>query len=253
MVTKELIDARWKILTGILLSVVLAALVAFSYDLVKSLLSGVIGQLPSALQSQVRPVMSNYDAYTWYQWYGKNGQLVLGALAAFIGGGLIAGEVSKGTIFFLLSKPLSRGQVILTKYATGAAIQLAVCVVGSLVILIAGAVLGHPQSIEGVAMSTLLLWLGTMFVLGLALFFSVIFDDLLRPVGAALVIAVLVGIPGLVAAILPGWANWSLPTYWANLPAHLGQSFPGKELAICLVAAALPVVAAVALFKRRAF
>ncbi len=254
MVAKELIDVRWKALIGGLLVVAISALVTLSYGWIRTLLAdAATSRLPDSLRTQLGLVLGNFDVYIWSQWFAKNGQMLLGGLAGFLGGGLIAGEASKGTSFFLLSKPVSRERILLTKYALSAVVLLGVTLLGSLALLVVAPVQGHPQSVGGVLIATLLLWLGTMFVLGLALLFSVIFDDILRPVAFALIIAVLVGIPSAVGFFLPSWSDWSLPNYWASLPAYLGTTFPAKELAVCLVAAVLPVAVALPVFRKRQY
>lgn len=253
MITKELIEARGKMIIAGAITVVLTVLIALSYDLLRNALGPAIGDLPAMLKSQVEAVMGDFSNYIFFQWFAKNGQMVLGGLAAFLGGSLIAGEVSKGTIFFLLSKPVSRPRVFMTKYGVAAALQLGICLLSALSLLIAGGLTGHPQNIVGLFASALLIWLGTLWVLGMAALFSVLFDDLLRPVGLALLVAIAVGIPGLVATLLPDWANWSLPSYWFSLPAFLGTGFPAKELAVSLAAAVLPVAVALSLFRKKAY
>ena len=93
------------------------------------------------------------------------------------------------------------------------------------------------------------MWLGTLFVLGLALLFSILFKDVLWPLVFALMITILTSIPGLI----PGWSDWSLPGYWSSQAAYLGQEFPAKALLICLVAAVVPLILAIPLFQKRAY
>jgi hypothetical protein len=116
-------------------------------------------------------------------------------------------------------------------------------------LIITAAIAGYPQQLGGIIISTVLLWLGVLFVLGLALLFSVLFKDVLRPLLCTLVITILAIIPG----FFPNWGAWSLLGYWSSQAAYLGQSFPTKELIICLVAAALPLFLALILFRRQAY
>lgn len=250
MAVKELIEVRWKAIIGVVACVILAAGLAGTYDLIKRLLTNTtLQQVPQSLQGQVQGLLGSYDVYVWSQWYVKNGAELLALLAAVLGASLIGGEVNKGTIFFLLSKPVSRVRVVLVKYAVSAALLLAMIVVSSAALLVTAAIVGHPQNLGGVAISTLLLWLGTLFVLGLALFFSVLYKDVLRPLLFALLITVLTVIP----SFIPGWGDWSLTNYWSSQAAYLGQEFPTKALIICLVAAIVPVLLAIPLFRRQAY
>ena len=250
MAVKELIEARWKAIIGVAVCAVIAGALAGTYDLIKNLLtSSTLQQVPQSLQSQVQQVLGSYDVYVWGQWFSKNGAEVVAVLAAVLGCGLIGAEANKGTIFFLLSKPVSRVRVLLVKYAVSAGLLLAMIAAGSVAIVVAAAIVGHPQSISGVLLSTVLLWLGTLFVLGLALLFSILFKDVLWPLVFALIITILTSIPGLI----PGWSDWSLPGYWSSQAAYLGQEFPVKALLICLVAAVVPLILAIPLFQKRAY
>ena len=250
MVTKELLDARWRMVLGALGVPAVAVVIVYSYVLIRDLLgSAAVAQLPAASRSDLELALGSFDLFVWSQWFPKNAQPVLGLFAAFLGGPLIAGEVSKSTIFLLLGKPVGRAQVLLTKYAVGAAILLGVTLLGSLGLVATAAVLGHPQPLAGMLLSTVLLWLGVLAVLGVGLLCSVLFDDVLRPVALAVVFALAIGVP----SYLPGGAPWSLPTYWSSLPAYQGTGVPWREFAVCLVAAALPVALALPLFRRRAY
>jgi len=62
-------------------------------------------------------------------------------------------------------------------------------------------------------------------------------------------VLLVLSLPGL----FPNGGNWVPPSYWASLPAFLGQEFPLKELVVSLIAAALPIVAAVPLFRKQEY
>ena len=251
MVVKEVIEARLKVIIGVVLCVLIAGALAGTYDLLKNLLtsSSTLQQVPQSLQGQVQQVLGSYDVYVWGQWFEKNGAEVVAVLAAVLGCSLIGGEVNKGTIYFMLSKPVSRVRVLLIKYLVNAALLLVIVAAASVTLLVTAAIVGHPQNLGGMAVSTLLLWLGALFVLGLALLFSVLFKDILRPLMLALIITILTVIPGLI----PHWSDWSLTGYWDSQSAYLGQEFPLKALVICLVAAIVPVLIAIPLFQRQAY
>src|SRR5258708_13532122 len=117
MVVKELIEARWKAITCGLLALVLVEASAATYDLLKPVLSNTSSsQMPQFLQQQVQQLTSSYSLYVWGNWFAKNGPEILAVLAAVLGAGLIAGELSKGTIFFLLGKPITPQQAFLPKH-----------------------------------------------------------------------------------------------------------------------------------------
>ncbi|EFH83981.1 ABC transporter permease [Ktedonobacter racemifer] len=256
MVVKEFIEARWKAIIGSVVAVMAAAALASTYNLIKNGLAGQLTgdaaqQIPSQLQGTIQQLTGSYDGYVWSQWFSKNGPDILAILAAVLGASLIASEVNKGTIFFLLSKPVSRDRVLLTKYLVSALILLGVSLLSGIAILVAAAIVGHPQNVGGVLISTVLLWLGMLFVLGLALLFSVLFHDVLRPLIFSLLFTLLLSIPGLIPNATLN--DWSLTLYWSNFAAYQGTLFPLKALLICLIAAIVPVALAIPLFRKQAY
>jgi ABC-type transport system involved in multi-copper enzyme maturation permease subunit len=250
MVVKEVMEARWKIIVGAIVTLMAAAAFAATYELLIGFLTGPAAQVGGAAQEQIDAlVKGGYDVYIWSQWFSKTAPQVLAILAAIMGAGLIAGEVGKGTIFFLLSKPVSRTRVLLTKYSVNALALLGISVLSSAAILVAAAVRGQPVHWAGVAVSSLLLWVGMLFILGLATLCSLFFKDVLRPLVIALLVVIVLSLPGLV----PGWGAWNLTGYWADYSAYLGNSFPLQALLILLVAAVLPVAVAIPLFRKQQY
>ncbi len=250
MAVKELIEARWKAIICGVIAVVLVEVSAATFGLFKSALStSNTQQMPQFLQQQLQQMTSTYDVYVWGNWFAKNGPEIMVIMAIVLGAGLIAGEVNKGTIFFLLGKPISRERVLLIKYAVSALILLAISLICGVALVVTAAIAGHPQNIGGVVISTVLLWLGVLFGLGLSLMFSALFKDALWPLICALVITVLTVIP----SFIPDLGAWNLISYWSNQAVYQGQGFPAKEFAICFVVAVIPLILALALFHRRAY
>ncbi len=50
-----------------------------------------------------------------------------------------------------------------------------------------------------------------------------------------------------------GGSDWSLSNYWGSLDIYAGTASPAQSLLIALAAAAVPLVIALALFRRKAF
>jgi ABC-type transport system involved in multi-copper enzyme maturation permease subunit len=251
MIAKELIDARWKAIIGGIVAAITVLLGTFTFDLVKNALnSSSLSNVPSILGDYVSR-LSNYDSYIWSQNYNVTGNtgLILIIVALLLGSSLIANEVSKGTIFLLLSRPLSRDQILLTKYGVGAVVLLVMNIFVGLVLTVGTVIAGHSVDLAGVVVSQLLFWLGTLFVLGISTLFSVMFSDVLRPLALTVGVVLVLSLPG----FFPNGGDWVLPGYWASLPAFLGQEFPLKALIISLVAAILPMLTAMSLFRRQAY
>ena len=196
MAVKEFIEARWKAIMCGVIALVLVEVSTATYGLFKSALNtSSIQQMPQFLQQQMQQMMSTYDVYVWGNWFAKNGPEILAIIAVVLGAGLIAGEVNKGTIFFLLGKPISRERVLLIKYAVNALENVGVVI----------------SRFGGGSY-----WRGM---------FSTLFKDALWPLICALVVILLTLIPG----FIPDWGAWSLTSYWSNQAVYLGRDFQLKS------------------------
>jgi ABC-type transport system involved in multi-copper enzyme maturation permease subunit len=250
MKTKELLEARWKVITFTLLAFLASAGNIALYPLSNNLREQGGTSSPMLQEMMQDPLMKNFTAFVWDRWFATNGPLILALFAVILGSGLVASEVSTGTIFFLLSKPVSRERILLTKYAVSAGLLLAVSVIISLVIAVAGIAVGHPQDPLRLLIATGLLWLAALFPLGIALFFSIVSPDNLRSVVFSLLLTVaLVLLP----SMLPNGLDWSLGHYWMNQHTYLAGGFPLKEYLVCLLTALVPLLAALVVFRRKAY
>jgi|GEM_PF-1010780 ABC-type transport system involved in multi-copper enzyme maturation permease subunit len=264
MIAKELREAKWKVLPGLLIPLFIALNLVFTSpaDIDATYVAHRLHNL-SAVASQ--PV-SAYDSAVWIFSFTLNTgfAFMLLVLAAALGAGLIASETSRGSMFFLLSRPVSRDRLLLTKYAVCAALLLGLVVLIGLAALVVPAAYGHPQHPGGVVISIILFWLETLFVLGVALVCSVVIRGTLLAMIVALVSVFLMSdLPTYLYNLAQdfGWSTithnsvvaLSLGTYWSNLDAFAGNSFPWQSLLVSVIVAAIPVIVALVLFRRRAY
>ena len=204
----------------------------------------------------------------WTQWFSEaSGNPILMLIAAVLGAGLISGETSRGTIFLLLSKPVSRERILLIKYAINALALFVIVMLGSTALLVITGALGHPQNTRGVFISAVLMWLGLLFILGTSLVLSVVLDStLLALVGTLLVWVLTSVLPAFIAQQIATifltsqnqfpatlFDALALSPYWTSLAAYTGHSFPTLQLLVSSVAAAPPILVALWLFNKKAY
>jgi ABC-type transport system involved in multi-copper enzyme maturation permease subunit len=207
---------------------------------------------------------------------------ILLPLAGLLGVALVSGEVSRSSILLLLSKPMSRDRMLLTKYAVGVVCLFVVALLGGIGIILSALLRGYPlASVEvgWIMVSAALIWLGSLFVLGVALLASVMFKDVLKTLIATIVAVYLsISIPDILRIPLTifwtdgygtqSWAkvekwyeyfevfrltnHWSIGSLYG--PLYGGQQVsPWLSVAVCLVTAAIPVLAALWLFRRKTY
>jgi ABC-type transport system involved in multi-copper enzyme maturation permease subunit len=277
VIAKELRDVWWKFAAGTLLF--LWALwsgptpYAELVDIARTTPAMAQNSMPSTMPSIFENVEIPKDPVEFAMqemalFHGGVGKVFFVPVAAVFGIGLISGEVSRNTIFLLLSRPTSRTRLLLTKYAVGAVALLGVASLFSVGLVISAGVRGYPLgslSITGVALSTVLLWLGALSVFGVALLFSVVIRSMVVGIAAVLLI------PVVAYSSYGYWANYflddyealgltpdlvqgvMLPYFWSSESLYLGEGLAATNFLICLITAIVPLLAALWLFRRKAY
>lgn len=198
---------------------------------------------------------------------------VLMPLAAFLGVASISDEAGSGTLFQILSRPVSRVRMLLTKYAVGAGVLLLAAVSGKVVLTGAAAIRGYPlgevRVVEAVT-SVLVSWSGVLFVFGTAILVSTAFRSVLASAAAcALTLPLVFALPHVIPALfmrstaalgelslrLTLFAYWVPPYYYGDPrddTVGIG-GFTTANFLVCLISAALPLLAALCLFQRKEY
>lgn len=222
--------------------------------------------------------------------YEAGKYMVLVPLAALLGVALVSGEVSRGSILLLLSRPIGRTRIFLTKYSVGASLLLATALLSVVGLVVSRYAHGYPAAAINVAeilASAGLFWLGTLSVLGVAVLASVLFGDVIRSAIATLVACyVAISAPSWISEIAStvwlltneqgfmespmaqeGWYEsfeiFKITRYWSFLdpyesgpfvePLAFQQPDPMLSVLVCSIAALLPLLAAFWLFRRKSY
>ena len=316
MIAKEWRDARWKLLIALAAILVIVFVVPRTYEQIQADARREIEQMQREIESpdaglltpdmppEVRERESQYVddarddmrrqiadmrtpgysvamAGSEIRGFSMGANVVLVPLAGLLGVALVSGEVGRGTIFLLLSKPVSRRRTLLTKYSTCAVVLFAAALVGAVASIISGYTHRYPagsfSAIEILA-SAGLFWLGTLFVLGVALLASVLFGDVIKSVIAAVAsLYVIHSAPDFARSFIQ-WLTWTdadyersfgptdawyrtferfrLVNYWTAEDLRTGEfllSQAAQNSLVCLVAAAVPLLLALWWFRRKAY
>ncbi|MGF1470795.1 MAG: ABC transporter permease subunit [Rubrobacteraceae bacterium] len=263
MIAKELREAWWKLAaaTAVVFVAILTMPILTPYEEIVRAYDSSLGRLEIS-------VLELFGLYT------AGGFFVLVPLAALLGGTLVSSEVSGNTIYLLLSRPTRRRRLLLHKYAVCAGLLLVAAVSGDVLVIVLASANGYPLgflTLTGLVFSAGLMWLGSLFVLGVGLLFSIILRSVLGSVVAtALAAYAFYALPLAVIELLsytrayfmnsnfvsPDYElafRLTLFNYWSDESLFAGESFVLPHFAICIVAATLPLLAALWLFGRKAY
>ncbi|MDR2929733.1 MAG: hypothetical protein LBV06_02325 [Propionibacteriaceae bacterium] len=243
---KELIEAvrTYKLF----LMLVIFGVFGMSSPLLAKLTPQMIASVVSPELAATIPAPSAVDA--WTQFYKNVGQLGLVILIIMFSG-VLANELSKGTLVNVVTKGLSRGAVILAKLTSMVAIWT-----GSLV-LAAGLTWVYTQYLFGsnalphLVVSVVLLWVFGVFLLSLLVCAATLGSNN----WVALLITVAVVAVGLVAGIIPAAYHYNpLSLASQNMAlitgtVTLGDLWPAIGITLGLIV--VLVAAAIGIFRRR--
>ncbi len=223
--------------------------------------------------------------------YVSDGATAMVLLAGLLGVGLVSSEVGGGTILALLSRPVSRTRLFLTKYIVCAAFLLAASVFGAVALFSVAWLRDYPFgeiTWAGVVLAVFLMWLVSLFILGTALLVSTLTRNAMQSlIGTAVVVFLLLTFPTLIITFADiflwndlyyedGFGQFgrlyevvqilTLNNYWPDP----GYFWPGGEdymlgpyplsdgskildFVVCFFAAVIPLLTSLWLFDRKKF
>ncbi|WP_424359429.1 ABC transporter permease subunit [Methanocella sp. MCL-LM] len=180
--------------------------------------------------------------------------LILGAYAAFLAASFIAGEIEQKSSELMLSLPVSRENIILSRFATLVPITIAVSVAMLLGIYAGAAFIGEPVEIVWFAYGMLFTCVFMLTVGSGALLLSALMSDgkkaAFSAIGILLVMFLVENIGSMITSI--DWARkLSLYHYAKVTTIVLNHDVNWGNLGILLAVAVVFLVLAVIAFKRR--
>ncbi len=185
MFKKEFLEARGKLIWGLVVFCLLAIGIPLLYPLVVSLTiapvpadaisaprSGISVAMPGEILKEIERMRRDFDYYLWSQWAGKNLPQAGGVLAIILGMGTVANEYKRKTALFLLARPISRAGILGNKFAA-AIISLAVVIfVSTLVMLAAARLAGYHFAWGTQLASAVPSFAGAVLIFAVTAFFS---------------------------------------------------------------------------------
>jgi len=188
MIAKEWRDARWKLVLGTVAFLVVALVAPWSYEQIQASVERDVSTQKDVEFMREPGYPAGLAGGELEQLQRHANHAILVPLAGLLGVALVSAEVSQGSIFLLLSRPLGRRRMLLTKYTVCAACLFAVAMVGTVGMILSGLAHGYPPEAVNVGRifaAAALFWLGSLFVLGVSLLASVIFGNVILTILAA--------------------------------------------------------------------
>lgn len=205
LIRKELHQLRWFILTGLLLNICTAVItvVTFHYfeRLVKDLPQELLEMLVKYdLARELMSIFGDFSLYIWSQWYAKNLFQLAALFAIIFAASQFAGEISKRTMGFYLTRPITRQQGYLAKITAGLLTLTFIFGTGTVAFWLVSLLMGYT-ALWGkffAALTISLVWIAVYYQL--ACIISVFNKEPIMASVLAGIAGVLLSLPGLFAA-----------------------------------------------------
>lgn len=253
LIKKELKEVKLVILVSLAFLILTAFLIHFTYPLMKELTKQPIPEspfLPEDLSQQLS-MLANYRVYIWSQWFPKNLLQVLMIVALILGASALAGEKSRKTWEFLLTKPFSRREIFWYKVKTRLAVIFSLSFLSSaFYFLILGVFKSSVFSLwRGFFLASLAVFGLVALVFSLAVLFSAFSSRPLYAGGFAFFVVLLFSILSpLIEKKIPDYLRISsLTTY----QVFLSSDFPLRVFLIVLLIAMIFQIAAMFFWEKQ--
>jgi len=243
---KELMEVRRTYRLYILMAVF--ALLGLMSPIVAKVIPDLIGGM--GIEGVVITFPESTAMDSWTQFFGNVSQIGILALV-IVYGGIMSGELSKGTLVNVLSKGIGRGEVVMSKFAVASAVWTACYLLSFAAAYAYTEFLWDSNETADAALAFACPWAYGLFMLSILILggiaFKTTYGSLLTVLGAT----VLMGL----ASLIPG-SKWVNPlTVSGESYALLNGARPPMEfalpLAVCVSLTAACLAASVLAFRRK--
>ncbi len=250
LLRKELREARWKLVLGTAILAAMAVFIPLSFNFIKELIFA-IPQEQLERYGSMMPVniFNDFTLYLWSQWNAKNLTQIGTILTVLVGMNLIAGETNGQTAGFLLTRPVSRRNIFLTKALAGMLIIISMVWFSTIIMVITVHFTPYTIDTGRLFVTTAITTLGLLVLFSLALLFSTLIDDSVKAGGATALVIILM--------VFFGWIEplryLNLFNYMHGARYFIGGIFPVISAAIMCVAILVLLAAGLKLFEKKEF
>ncbi|MBT9131451.1 MAG: hypothetical protein DDT41_01757 [candidate division WS2 bacterium] len=176
---KEWLESRWRFYIGLIVFSLFSLLNVVLYPWLKTLITPefistmelILEQMPFITPEQVQGAINlNWNAYLYGSWISKTLYQGMAIYLLFMAAPLLASEESRGTLEFLIAKPISSFSIITAKYS--------VSLIETIIVAIFSTLILYPASLYMREVFNFSLFFGGLIqsIAGIAFLFSVAFS-----------------------------------------------------------------------------
>ena len=212
---KEWIESRWRLVTG---TIVLTALSLFNviiYPWVQTLMTPEMAHLMESMMRQLmpfinvpplEPVFDSWNTYLYGSWVSKTLYQTMTIYILVAAAPLFAGEENRGTLQFLLSKPISTFKIVSAKYIVNVMEIILIALISTFILYPASLIMGESFDAALFALGLIQAIPGFVMLFSIALFISTLFKDSIKALAASAIGFAILSAP----SFLPDYSHLSV-------------------------------------------
>lgn len=251
---KEWLESRWKFLTGLLVFSALSLLNAILYPWVKTmmtpemqtLLETMLKNFPLAIPEGAFGPM-DWNTYLYSSWISKTLYQCMTIYILIVGAPLLANEESRGTLEFLLAKPISHLKIIAAKYLINLAELILVVIVSTYILYPASLIAKENINLTMFTQGLIQALPGFILLFSLAFLISSFFKDSIKAIAASVVAFFILSIP----SFLSDYSHLSIYRFMQGINILKGEAIEINGILIMLLLSVILLGVNIVIFSKK--
>jgi len=212
---KEWIESRWRLVTGIIVLTALSLFNVIMYPWIQTLMTPDMARLMESMMRQMmpfidmpalEPMFDSWNTYLYGSWISKTLYQTITIFILLAAAPLFAGEENRGTLQFLLSKPISTLEIVSAKYLVNVAEIILIALVSTFILYPASLIMGESFNASLFALGLIQAIPGYIMLFSIAFFVSTLFKDSIKALAASAIGFAILSVP----SFLPDFRHLSV-------------------------------------------
>jgi len=253
---KEWLESRWRFFIGLIVFSFFSLLNVVLYPWLKTLITPefismmelILKQMPFVSPEQIQGAFNlNWNVYLYSSWVSKTLYQGMAIYLLFMAAPLLSSEESRGTLEFLIAKPISSFRIITAKYS--------VSLIETIIVALFSTLILYPASLYMNEVFDFSLFLSGLIqsIAGIAFLFSVAFciSSLCKDQVKAIAFSALAYITLSLPSYLPEYRHLSIFRFMQGINILKGEGIIFKEMFILLAISAVLFALSYYIFSKK--
>ncbi len=251
---KEWLESKWRLIAGILVFCGLSLMNVILYPWLKTMMTPEMQALLEALMKNF-PIsipegafsVLDWNTYLFSSWISKTLYQSMTVFILIIATPLLASEESRGTLEFLLAKPVSTLQIISAKYLVNILEMILVVLASTFILYPASLIAKESFNLTIFIKGVIQAFPGYILLFSLAFLISALFKDSIKALAFSAVAFFILSIP----SFIPDFRHLSIYRFMQGINILKGEGIIFSEMLIILAISAVLFATSYYIFSKK--